>query len=132
MKHPERVEDYLEHIVEAIEMAIRYLAPMRNLEELRESRQTQDAIVRNIQIIGEAVSQIQRMHPDFAARHPEIPWPQMRGMRNVVVHEYFFVDLKLVWTTVTDDLPRLKQQITSLLTERRREREGGQEHQQGQ
>lgn len=53
--------------------------------------------------------------PGFMEQHPEIPWAQMRGMRNVEIHEYFFVDLEIVWTTVKDDLPKLKQRIDALL-----------------
>ena len=123
MKHPERLEDYLEHIAEAIERAISYLQPLPDLEALQKNQQVQDAVVRNIEIIGEAVNKIYNLAPDFINRHPELPWARMRGMRNVVIHEYFFVDLKIVWTTVKDDLPRLKQQIDSLLIEQRREHE---------
>jgi uncharacterized protein with HEPN domain len=121
MKHPERVEDYLEHIAEAIARATGYLQALPNLEALPKNQQAQDAIVRNIEIIGEAVNKIYNLAPDFVNRHSELPWARMRGMRNVVIHEYFFVDLKIVWTTVKDDLPRLKKQIDSLLTEQRRE-----------
>ena len=71
--------------------------------------------MRNIEIIGEAVTKINSLAPDFINQHSQIPWAQMRAMRNVVVHEYFFVDLKVVWTTVRDDLPRLKHQIDDLL-----------------
>jgi uncharacterized protein with HEPN domain len=120
MKHPERIEDYLEHIAQAIERATGYLQPLQDLEALQKNQQVQDAVVRNIEIIGEAVNKIHNLAPDFINRHPELPWARMRGMRNVVIHEYFFVDLKIVWTTVKDDLPRLKQQIDGLLIEQRR------------
>lgn len=120
MKHPERLEDYLEHIAGAIERAVGYLQSLQDLEALQKNQQVQDAIVRNIEIIGEAVNKIHNLAPDFINRHPELPWARMRGMRNVVLHEYFFVDLKIVWTTVKDDLPRLKQQIDGLLVEQRR------------
>ncbi|MDQ2777064.1 MAG: DUF86 domain-containing protein [Acidobacteriota bacterium] len=64
--------------------------------------------MRNIEIIGEAVNKIQNLAPDLIPRHPEVPWAQMPAMRNRAIHEYFFVDLKIAWTTVKDDLPRLK------------------------
>jgi uncharacterized protein with HEPN domain len=89
MKHPERLEDYLEHVAEAIERATGYLQPLRDLEALQRNQQVQDAVVRNIEIIGEAVNKIHNLAPDFINRHPELPWAQMRGMRNVVLHEYF-------------------------------------------
>jgi len=129
MKHPERLQGYLEHIAEAIERATGYLQPLQDLEALQENQQIQDAVVRNIEIIGEAVNKIYNLAPEFVNRHPELPWARMRGMRNVVIHEYFFVDLKIVWTTVKDDLPRLKQQIDGLLIEQRRGHE--QEREQG-
>ena len=115
MKHPERVEDYLEHIAEAIERAAGYLQPVPDLAAFKTNPQVQDAVVRNIEIIGEAVNKINSTAPDFIERHPELPWAQMRGMRNVAIHEYFFVDLEIVWNTVKDDLPRLKQQVDALL-----------------
>ena len=120
MNHPERVEDYLGHIAEAITRATSYLQPLPDIEAFQSNRQVQDAVVRNIQIIGEAATQINHMAPEFIAQHPELPWSEMRRMRNIVVHEYFFVDLNVVWTTVRNDLARLKQQIDNLLTEQRR------------
>jgi uncharacterized protein with HEPN domain len=48
-------------------------------------------------------------------QHPELPWAQMRGMRNVAIHEYFFVDLEIVWTTVKGDLPQLEHLVDALL-----------------
>lgn len=113
--HPERVEDYLGHIAEAIMRATGYVQPFPNIEAFGENPQAQDAVVRNIEIIGEAVRHINRAAPGFIEQHPELPWAQMRAMRNVVIHQYFAVDLKILWTTATEDLPRLKQQIDQLL-----------------
>ncbi len=115
MKHPERVADYLEHIAEAIERATDYIDPFQTLEALLLDHKTQDAIVRNIEIIGEAAGNIQKMDPDFVADHPELPWIEMRGMRNKMIHNYFDVDWEVVWSTVKDDLSRLKKQIEALL-----------------
>ena len=97
MKHPERVEGYLKHIAEAVDRATSYLEPVQGLEAFQENRQVQDAAVRNIEIIGEAVSKIQSTAADFIKQHAELPWAQMRGMRNVAIHEYFFVDLEIGW-----------------------------------
>jgi uncharacterized protein with HEPN domain len=115
MRHPERVEDYLAHIAEAIVRAAAYVQPLRDIETFQKNLQVQDAVVRNIEIIGEAVAHISRVAPDFIGQHPELPWAQMRAMRNIVIHQYFAVDLKILWTTVTEDLPRLKQKIDQLL-----------------
>jgi uncharacterized protein with HEPN domain len=119
VKHPERVEDYLDHIVEAIERAISYIDDIRDFESFQRDRRSQDAIIRNIEIIGEAVSRIDDSSPDFIAGYPDVPWAKMRGMRNVMIHEYFSVNVRIVWATVRDDLPELKQLIEGVLTSRR-------------
>lgn len=93
---PERVEDYLQHIAEAIERATHYLQPVPDLAAFEKNTQVQDAIVRNIEVIGEAVNNVQRTAPDFIKQHPQLPWAQMRAMRNVMIHEYFFIDLGTV------------------------------------
>ncbi len=123
MKHPERVDDYLEHIAKAIERATGYLQPVQDLEAFNQNTQIQDAVVRNIEIIGEAATHIHIMAPDFIPQHPQLPWAQMRAMRNAVIREYFFVDLKIVWNTVKHDLPQLKRQIEALLVEYRQAKE---------
>lgn len=117
MNHPQRVEDYLGHIAEAIERATGYVQPLPDRAAFEQNPQVQDAVVRNIEIIGEAVNHINRAAPEFIAQHPELPWQQMRDMRNIVIHAYFAVDLQVVWRTVQEDLPKLKQQVDHLLTE---------------
>jgi len=82
MKHPERVEDYLDHIVEAITRAESYLEPLAGLEDFEKNPQVQDAVIRNIEIIDEAAARIEQQAPGYVQAHPEIPWSQMRGMRN--------------------------------------------------
>jgi uncharacterized protein with HEPN domain len=121
MKHPERVEDYLEHIAEAIERAMGYVQPLVDINALQQNHQVQDAIVRNIEIIGEAAVRIQKTDSEFAASHPELPWIELRGMRNKVIHNYFDVDWEVIWSTIKNDLPLLKRQIEILLTEYRRQ-----------
>ncbi len=115
MTHPERVEDYLEHIAEAIERAIRYTGSLESLAALEQDELAQDAIVRTLTVIGEAAVRIQKEAPDFVAAHPEVPWSQMRGIRNKVVHDYFDVAWDVVWDTVKQDLPPLREQIKTLL-----------------
>jgi uncharacterized protein with HEPN domain len=94
---------------------------LQGIEAFRQNPQVQDAVVRNIEIIGEAANHIARAAPDFIPQHPELPWTQMRNMRNVVIHAYFNVDLTTVWRTVQEDLPKLKQQIDQLLQQHHRE-----------
>jgi uncharacterized protein with HEPN domain len=118
MRHPERVEDYLGHIAEAIDRATSYIEQSQSIEAFQQNPLVQDAVVRNIEIIGEAANQINRMAPEFIAQHPELPWRKMRNIRNTVIHAYFSVDLTTIWRTVQEDLPPLKQQIDGLLKER--------------
>lgn len=108
-----RVRDYLEHIRLAIARIHRYLAGLDRNSFLA-SEEKQDAVIRNIEIIGEAAQSIRRRHPEFAARHPEIPWGGIYGMRNAIAHGYFAVDLDVVWKTVYEDLPILAEQVRAL------------------
>lgn len=108
-----RVGDYLEHIELAIARIRRYVAGLDRASFLA-SEEKQDAVIRNIEIIGEAAQSIRRRHPEFAARHPEIPWGGVYGMRNAIAHGYFTVDLDVVWKTVCEDLPTLAEQARML------------------
>jgi len=108
-----RVRDYLEHIELAIERIGRYVAGLEQASFLS-SEEKQDAVIRNIEIVGEAAQSIRRRHPEFAARHPEIPWGGIYGMRNAVAHGYFTVDLDVVWKAVCEDLPSLAVQVAAL------------------
>jgi uncharacterized protein with HEPN domain len=74
VSHPERVEDYLEHIAGAIEREIRYTGSLESLAALEQDEQAQDAIVRTLTVIGEAAVRIQKAAPEFVAAHPELPW----------------------------------------------------------
>ena len=101
-----RVPDYLAHILEAIERIEEYVSNMDEVTFLS-SRLVQDAVVRNIEIIGEASNNIQRVAPTFAAQHDNIPWQVMYAMRNRVSHGYDKVDFEMVWKTICNDLPDL-------------------------
>lgn len=77
-------------------------------------RKTIDAVIRNFEIIGEAANHV----PDpIQAKFAKIPWGHMKAMRNILIHEYFGVDIEVLWKTINDDLPRLKIQIQMLLSE---------------
>lgn len=111
-----RIPDYLEHILEAIERIDLYLADTDEVAFLNDQK-TQDAVIRNFEIIGEAAHNIERYHTDFAANHPDVPWTVIYAMRNRVAHGYFKVDLEMVWKTIHSDLPELHAQIRRLLDE---------------
>ncbi|PKO34664.1 MAG: hypothetical protein CVU34_06010 [Betaproteobacteria bacterium HGW-Betaproteobacteria-7] len=111
-----RVPDYLGHILTAIERIDRYTADMDEVAFLN-SELVQDAVIRNIEIIGEASNNIQRVDAEFAAQHDAIPWQVMYTMRNRVSHGYDKVDLEIVWRTIHGDLPKLYQQVLALAEE---------------
>ena len=105
-----RVPDYLSHILRAIERIGRYTTGMDEAGFLN-SELVQDAVIRNIEIIGEASNNILRVAPEFAAQHDDVPWQVMYTMRNRVSHGYDKVDLEIVWKTIQSDLPGLYSQI---------------------
>jgi len=121
MKHPERIEDYLQHIAEAIDRITGYVQGSDNAAALERDHKTQAAVIRYIEIIGEAANRIQKQDPEFVAAHPSLPWPEMRGMRNRMIHNYFDVNTDVLWGTVKEDLPKLKQQIDRLLIDVKRD-----------
>jgi uncharacterized protein with HEPN domain len=77
----------------------------------------QDGVIRNIEIIGEAANNLREADPGIAARHPSIPFAQIYGMRNRVVHGYFSVSLPMVWDSVEEDIPELREKIAEVLQE---------------
>ena len=68
-------------------------------------------------VVGEAARQLEERDPEFSKRHPHLPWKQMRGMRNRIVHDYTDINVKAVWDTVKIDFPELDKQVRSLLGE---------------
>lgn len=113
---PPRLPDYLQHITLAIQRIQRYVAGLSATAFAADDK-TQDAVLRNIEVIGEAARNVQRHHADFAAAQAQVPWAVMVGMRNRVSHGYFAVDWDLIWATIQHDLPPLYVQINALLTD---------------
>ena len=110
MSKSQRVSTYLGHILNAIERIDRYTNDIDEISFLNDEL-VQDAVIRNIEVIGEAANNIQRAHPAFASEHDEIPWLVMYTMRNRLSHGYDKVDLEIVWKTVWRDLPKLHAQL---------------------
>ena len=108
-----RVKDYLEHILKAIERIERYTDDIDRASFLC-SELIQDAVIRNIEIIGEASKNIQRVDPAFASIHDHIPWQVMYTMRNRVSHGYDSIDFEIVWNTIKGALPTLYDQVKVL------------------
>jgi uncharacterized protein with HEPN domain len=102
---------YVVDMLEAARLAIQYSAG-KNERDFLADAQCQDAVIRRFEIIGEAA---RRISNPFRLRHPEIPWTEMIGMRNLLIHEYDDVDLRIVWQTVIVELPKLVVQLEALL-----------------
>ncbi|MBU6225107.1 MAG: DUF86 domain-containing protein [Burkholderiales bacterium] len=101
-----RVPDYLGHILKAIERIERHTSDVDVVGFLA-SELIQDAVIRNLEVIGEAANNIQNTDPVFAKAHDEIPWQVMYAMRNRLSHGYDKIDYDMVWKTVCNDLPEL-------------------------
>lgn len=111
-----RLPDYLDHMIEAARSACGYVEGMSKAEFLAD-RRTQQAVIYNIAVIGEAATQVMKDDAALPDRYPDVPWMSMRGMRNRLMHGYFTVDLDLVWRTVTTALPVLAARLPEIKRE---------------
>ena len=102
---------YLQHIRDAIQKIETY--SMGGKESFNKNTQVQDAVIRNLEIIGEAVK---NLSVNLKNKHKDIPWGKMAGMRDEMIHEYFGVDLEIVWNVLEKDLPKLKSKVDQILS----------------
>lgn len=102
---------YLEHIRDALSDVSTYTNVGR--EAFFHDRMRQDATLRKLQVIGQAVKNLSE---DIKSRHPQIPWKQIAGMRDKVIHDYFGVNLEIVWAVIDKDLPELEIAVDALLS----------------
>ncbi len=103
---------FLLHILNSISRIHSYLNPIEGEESFYNNFLEQDAVIRNLQIIGEATK---KLHQDFRSRHPHIEWRKIAGMRDKLVHDYFGVDLLSVWKVCKDILPTLEKDLVDIL-----------------
>jgi len=103
----------VEDILESIEKIERYTEGMTQ-NSFQNDEKTADAVVRNLEIIGEAAG---RLPEDFINRHSEIEWIKIVGLRNRIVHEYFGVDLQIIWQIIKKDLPAFKNSLIYIRSE---------------
>ncbi len=115
-----RLVDYLEHIQQALAQAGDYVRDMDKDAFLADLR-TQQAVTMNLIIIGEAANKIAAGDAAFVRAHPDFPWQGVRGMRNRMAHGYFDINLDVVWDTVQQDFPVLREKVDVLLREQRQE-----------
>ena len=101
---------YLSNIQECIERIEEYTKGGK--EEFMQTKMIQDAVIRNFEIIGEATK---RLSPELRSQYSDVPWQQMAGLRDVLIHDYLKVNLNLVWQIIEQNLSNLKRQVTAIL-----------------
>lgn len=116
MKKELRIPDYLDHMSEAIARIAKYVSAM-DWEAFSADRLTQDATIRNLEIVGEAARNILRADPKFIERYPDFPLGKAIGMRNTLAHGYFDVKLDVDWRTVQEELPDLGLKVERWLSQ---------------
>jgi len=99
-------EDALRNICDSAELAIRYIADV-TFAQFQQDVVLQDALIRRLEIIGEATKRFSQRSPEVRTAHPEIPWQAMAGMRDILIHAYDVVDIEEVWRTVTIVIPSI-------------------------
>ncbi len=111
---------FAEDIQESIDKIEQYIKSL-TYETFVENEMAVDAVIRNLEIIGEASSNIPE---DMREKYPDIPWKRMIGLRNIAIHEYFGVDLTIIWEIITRNLPETKPKIRGMLNSFNKEKKG--------
>jgi uncharacterized protein with HEPN domain len=108
-----RLIDYLDHMAQAASEACDFVDGFAK-EDFIADKRTQQAVIMNLIIIGEAVTKVMDAYPEFAQAQTQVPWRSMRGMRNRIAHGYFDINLEVVWVTVQSALPGLLNQLPAV------------------
>jgi uncharacterized protein with HEPN domain len=111
---PVRAADHLWNVLAAIGRIEKYLDGQTEAAFL-ESDILQDAVIRNLEVIGEAPHQVEEREPEFRAMYGDLPWDEAYGMRNLLAHGYFGVRPGIVWSTVQNNLPGLRARLSQIL-----------------
>ena len=104
---------YLEDILEAANAAQAFVAGMSR-EDLAEDRRTRDAVIRNLEVVGEAAK---KLPAETKRSYPEVEWKKIAGLRDILIHDYFGIDLDIVWDIVQNKLPPLAAEVRRILEE---------------
>ena len=104
---------YLLDMLKAIEKIERYTYGM-GFSDFAKNELVQDAVLRNLELIGEAVKNIPE---EIKAEYPNVEWRKIAGLRDILIHAYFEVDLEIIWDVIRNKLPQLKSQISNILNE---------------
>jgi len=106
-------DDYVRDILDAIDEVIEFAKGLE-LEQLRGDRKTINAIIRSLEVAGEAAKNVPAA---LRKKYPDIPWKKMTGMRNKLIHEYFGIDIEILWKVVKEDLPAVRPSVEKMLIE---------------
>jgi len=109
--------DYINDIANSIDEIEEFIEDI-DFDTFSDDKKTINAVIRSLEVMGEAVTKIPS---DIRDKYPNIPWTRMAGMRNKLIHEYFGVDLEIVWTVCTEEIPPLKPFISSLVSALKKE-----------
>ena len=113
MREPERDKSRLEDILTAIKCVEEYTGNLSEAQ-LKEDKLRLHATIYNVQIIGEAIYKLTK---EFKQEHPDTPWHLIEKMRHILVHDYFRINLDILWIVVTEDIPLLKEQVLHYIDE---------------
>ncbi|MBP2548766.1 uncharacterized protein with HEPN domain [Neorhizobium galegae] len=109
----QRLLDYIEQMEKAATSALSFAAGMTRHDFLADAK-TQMAVAMSFVILGESVSRILAVDPHIEDNHPQVPWMKIKGMRNLIAHDYFELELDVVWKTMQEQLPLLVSQLRDL------------------
>jgi uncharacterized protein with HEPN domain len=109
-----RTPDYLNHMLTAIIRIESYIKGI-DRQSFEADTRTQDAVIRNLEVLGEAARNVLQHDPGFVAAHADVPWALAYRMRNALSHGYADIDLGTIWNTVQTNLPSLRYQLTDLI-----------------
>ncbi|HNZ27858.1 MAG TPA: DUF86 domain-containing protein [Spirochaetota bacterium] len=101
---------FIEDILESIDLIDKYISNI-TLEDFKDDRKTQDAVIRNLEVIGEALKNIP---VEIRDAHSDVDWKGFIGLRNIIIHQYFGISLPILWTIITKDIKNLKTNIESI------------------